>query len=44
MSRFTNSDASLLATGATSSAARASEAKKRLSRVSGSDRFRATGS
>ena len=44
VSRFTNSDACSSATGATSSDARASEAKKRLSRVSGSDRLRATGS
>ncbi len=44
MSRFTNSDACSSATGATSSAARASDAKKRFSRVSGADRFFATGS
>ena len=44
VSRFTNSDACSSATGATSADARASEAKKRLSRVSGSERLRATGS
>ena len=44
VSRFTNSDACSSATGATSCAARASDAKKRFRRVSGADRFLATGS
>ena len=44
VSRFTNSEACSSATGATSSAARASDAKKRFRRVLGSERFLATGS
>ena len=44
VSRLTNRDACSSATGAASSAARASEAKKRFSRVSGAARFFATGS